>query len=493
MTRRLFLLAAMLLTPLGVNAHVGSPNVYYEGAAGPHTVRVVVRPPTAIPGLAEATVSVFGEDLGVSVQATSAAAPAENQAAPQQAQPVPGTDGMYSAELWLLEPGAYAVRVHVHGAAGHGEAVVPINAVNLAPQPMSPATALSLGAIAILLIAGAGLLAAAALPGRSRMMAVSAGAVVAALGLALLLRQWALYDRAFRGEKLFEPMPVSAESTVDAAGRYVILARVADERGSRAWPRLVTDHGKLMHAFLIREPGLDAFAHVHPRPTDDGDFIVAAPALPAGEYRLYADITLENGLSETLSTVFELDEAPVVDPERVPRAVSDPDDSMRVVDAVGSEPLTTSQRSDLGGGFAMIWQNPEIADDPLEGELRFAIADGNGAPARLEPYMGMMGHAAVRRLDAAVFAHLHPVGSISMASQEVLARAGPDGGSAGDPHAGHAMHDPHAAHRAPSKADAEVSFPFEFPKTGPYRIWVQVKVAGEVLTGVFDVQVRSVR
>ena len=49
------LLAAMLvlITPFSVCAHVGSPDVFFEGDAGPYHLFVSVRVPQVIPGVAE--------------------------------------------------------------------------------------------------------------------------------------------------------------------------------------------------------------------------------------------------------------------------------------------------------------------------------------------------------------------------------------------------------------------------------------------------------
>jgi len=99
------------------------------------------------------------------------------------------------------------------------------------------------------------------------------------------------------------------------------------------------------------------------------------------------------------------------------------------------------------------------------------VANADGTPATdLQPYMAMAGHAAVLRADLSVFAHLHPSGSAAMASL-MLARS------------------PHAMLADGQALPPEVSFPYGFPQPGRYRIFVQVKRAGRVETGAFDVDV----
>jgi hypothetical protein len=80
-----------------------------------------------------------------------------------------------------------------------------------------------------------------------------------------------------------------------------------------------------------------------------------------------------------------------------------------------------------------------------------------------------------------VFAHVHPAGSVPMASLEMA--------QAGSPRDASSMRGM-AMTPKNETLPAEVSFPYGFPKPGIYRIFVQVKRAGKVETGVFDAQVQ---
>jgi hypothetical protein len=157
---------------------------------------------------------------------------------------------------------------------------------------------------------------------------------------------------------------------------------------------------------------------------------------------------------------------------------------------------TSSATSDvLQDGATMRWLRDTPALIARESvALRFVVSTPDGAPAALEPYMGMAGHAVVVRNDGSVFIHLHPLGTISMAAQmsfimrepadsvtgRLARRLGSDSAGAMEQHGAMAI-------AAPS-ADT-ISFPYAFPEPGTYDVWVQVKRGGRVLTGAFTATV----
>jgi hypothetical protein len=104
----------------------------------------------------------------------------------------------------------------------------------------------------------------------------------------------------------------------------------------------------------------------------------------------------------------------------------------------------------------------------------------------VEPYLGMAGHAAFVKTDGTVFAHTHPEGSAAMASL-MLANERP-GSNANNQEAMNGAMDMDmdmSAHHHPLSSTVE--FPYGFPSSGRYRIFVQMKHSATVETGAFDV------
>ena len=137
-----------------------------------------------------------------------------------------------------------------------------------------------------------------------------------------------------------------------------------------------------------------------------------------------------------------------------------------------------------------------VVNQPIK--LQFSVHDRKGEPVILEPYLGMRGHLALRRADGSVFTHLHPGGSASMAAMRLSvlraegklplkAAFGEDDPICQLPEISEGEQD---WLRGNKSDDASVAFPYAFPKAGIYRLWVQVKIKGEILTGVYDVEAR---
>ena len=120
-------------------------------------------------------------------------------------------------------------------------------------------------------------------------MAMVGGGVVVALAVMGAMSWWDDLDAAYQ-RRIFQPLHTSARFAA-ASGRIVLTLTIDDPAWlGRSWTPLIPDHGKLMHMFLVKDDDLAAFAHLHPVSTDSNTFAVAFPRLPAGNYRVYADI-----------------------------------------------------------------------------------------------------------------------------------------------------------------------------------------------------------
>ncbi len=485
-----------------VRAHIGDQNVFFEGHAGPYPVRVVVRPPGVIPGLAEISVRVETNGFQrVTVLPMRWDTGRNGAPPPDEAKPVRGETNLFSGELWFMRDGAQSVEVAVNGTAGVGKVIVPVNAVATRVLGMTRGFRTMLMILGALLIALAVSIAGAAVRESVLPAGVEVSAkrrwfargtiVVATAAIAGFLwfgkNWWSAEAADYRNNRLYQALEAKARIRVMNGERILTVERTVDP--SRKYGPLVPEHGKLMHLFLVREPGMDVFAHLHPTKLDWKTFETVLPGLPGGEYRVYADVTYETGFSDTLTGTVHLPE-PTAATATGMRAI-DPDDGWRASEPFAGSTVTNKQRVALAQNLRMDMNIDGPLVENRETRLRFAVRDVILRPVAVEHFMGMGGHLILRRDDGAVFTHLHPSGSFSMAAQQLfeLRVEGKApmrvGSSKGDP----ICKLPPIDLSTNTMSHAEISFPYAFPKAGAYRLWTQVKVRGEVLTGVFDVKV----
>ncbi len=480
---RLALLAAIALVS---SAHVGSPDAWFEGKAGPYTLTVHIEAPPVVPGIA--VVNVKADTAVDQVTAFVNTYDAEGGTPPPD-ELVPAADrpGWRRARLWVMHAGSNSVTIAARGALGTGSVVVPLAAVAQRRLEVSRAFTVLIVVGAAVLMAGMLTLVGAAVresvlePGiapdedrrRRARHAMARAAVAIVVVLALMGVWWRSEDRAFR-DRLYRPLSIATRVDTSSGTARLVLAitdstwlernevEILRARGEGPVSGLVEDHGKLMHLFLVTADGHSAMAHLHPVTEDTVTFTSALPALPAGTYRVFADIVHLSGFTQTLTSTVMV---PRVSATGV---LTDGDDAWAAPQAVDA------RRVRLDDGTTITWlRDSSRITAGEEAGLRFLIEPPAGDSAGLEPYLGMPGHAAVVRDDGQVFIHLHPMGTISPAAQARLTPV--------------ARHESvHAASPAPSDS---LHFPYAFPAPGRYTVWVQLKRNGRILTGAFTAYV----
>lgn len=533
---------------IGISGHVGSPGVIYEGLLGPFRILANVNPPDVIPGIALVTVILPENPDNVSIEAKPVYWSAGLSGTPisDPLLPVAGEPGKYELELWFMGAGASSVQLILNQGSEVFETTIPVMALPTAQKEMPVNLGLVLSGLGLFLVILMVTIIASAMSDSLRIPGIprekgknirkTKGVIIGSVCMLLIIwggKSWWDNEADVYLRNIYKPIVGNAQIKSSDQGNFLELT-VDEEQlkwGNtvRKMSYIIPDHGKLMHLFLIRKGDLDVFAHLHPHRIDSLHFRTLLPNLPAGEYHVFADFTRFTGFSETIVSDVTL-------PELTPfRLISeennalDRDESYLISSSAATKPTSNpldtdfllcgkpGMRIDLAGGYGAMWQS-ETEDYKVGNlySLDFELFDADGNPANLEPYLGMMGHAVAMKNDGSVYIHLHPTGNYSMGSQEMLLERFASGNTGfGQLPAGmsfmdsvdqvvsllnqmpiqerdsllmgggmHVMADDpeHEGHQM-------VSFPYAFPESGDYRIWIQVKIEGQILNGAFDVNV----
>ncbi|QRR00079.1 hypothetical protein [Dyadobacter sandarakinus] len=547
MKKLLFLLLIFLSG--AAHAHVGSSGVQMQAQAGPYQVLVSVLPPDVIPGTA--SISVFVETGKASrMTARPIYFKSGGKGAPSAdaLEVVPGQPGQFKGIVWFMEGGSSSVQIHMEGDQGSAELIVPMMAVSTAQRGMPQGLGLGLSILGLLLFlliittigasvsdallpAGASLSAAQK---RKRWMNMGIAAVVCTLVLYGGSSWWNSWAEEY-SQYMYRPLQGTSRIRLTNNQRIFELEIdttdwQARNRGSML-STLIPDHGKLMHTFLIRIPAMDAFAHVHPERKDSTTFQSVLPGLPAGKYLVYADIVRYSGFAETITDTLLIPERK--DTTAVAPLPSSAEDAFVITNPIDAREKggpadnfvicgKPGSKTVFQDGSYVVWegQGNEALEAGKPYQLKFAIFNPDGSACLPEPYLGMLGHAAVVRTDGSVYIHLHPAGSFPMAAGQLFKNRLADTTKvmkrpvpavfrdSVDRYLSRlaamsvpvreeflmtemGMYDTSDASMSGMNHTNLISFPYSFPKEGSYRLFLQVKRNDRVLTGAFDVKVRG--
>lgn len=499
--RTLLKVLFILLASTLVHAHVGSADVFYEGDAGPYHLFVTIRLPQVIPGVAEIQVRCFSPDVkSIQVSSLRLSGLGSNlPPVPDVAQQSKDDPQFFVSNVWFMEFGAMQVRVMADGEKGKAELSVPVASFARQSLPMERWLGGMLSVFFVVLTLGVVIITGAVVrestvpagetpqpSNRRRSRIVMVMAVIMVVMIVYRGRaSWNVEAATYkRNVELLKPPQVKA--TLLEGNRLevrpaspLMVPLVGQTKTAREikMADVIPDHGHVMHLFLIRLPGMDKMWHLHPDLVNSDAFLERLPAMEAGKYQVFADIVDKNGFPWTMVGTVDL-------PQINGTAIAG-DDSQWVGNRVAA-PLHETRIAQLPDGGRLVW---ERSDAPLKANvpasLKFRVEEKDGSPAHnVEPYMGMAAHAEVISFDRSVFAHIHPAGSISMAALDMAqARLLSRGSNSGT---GMVMYHAHSKSSLPPS----FSFPYGFPHPGDYRVFVQIKRAGQVQTGAFDVRVQ---
>src|ERR1700726_3146872 len=138
-------------------AHVGSPDVFYDGSAGPYRLLVTIRPPQVVPGVAEVEIrSASPEVREIRVAPVPLTGPAaQYPPTPDILRQSKDDPQFYTGSVWLMSCCSWQVRIYTDGSQGKAEMAVPVAGIATRTLRMDKATGAVL--LLFLIVLGAGI------------------------------------------------------------------------------------------------------------------------------------------------------------------------------------------------------------------------------------------------------------------------------------------------------------------------------------------------
>ena len=221
---------------------------------------------------------------------------------------------------------------------------------------------------------------------------------------------------------------VQTEPAAPVAGKPVALKMMIHQADGAMVHEFEVEHEKLVHLIIVRD-GLDEFAHVHPEVDKEGNLTITHTFPKAGKYRLFADHKPKGQSASVARATVDVSGDATPPPKLV-------------VNAPGKV---------VAEGFAaeIEVKNAKAGE---ESEIRFQLRNEAGEPSdNIQPYLGARGHLVVISADGTQYVHAHPMDEKTAAN--------------------------------------EVVFMSHFPSAGTYKGWGQFRIANEVRTVPFVVQI----
>lgn len=203
---------------------------------------------------------------------------------------------------------------------------------------------------------------------------------------------------------------------------------------------LAITHTEKMHIMLV-DPSLEDYHHVHPKSGGlDGIYRFAFTPKKAGNYRVFTEIVPLRSRRQAIA-LSELEVTGKSNDAKFKRSIQS------IVKGVNFELLGA----------------PDVLKTGRDYSLDLNVRNEDGSSIILETVMGSKGHMVAFDAEAKGFAHMHPVDDVITSRIAGLGGVGQE--------------------------DPELTFLFNVPNPGWYRLFAQIQVKGEALFGHFDLYV----